>query len=108
MLKTIPLNIYKTPDPGHEPTESWFFHLLVMKDETPKHLHVDLMNDELVVESVHCTEKYLDAVKGIRFKLSPDSPPMLPSGIPIWKKHLTCACLSECQLRCSSIGCDYG
>lgn len=75
MLKTIPFNIYKVPDPGHEPTESWYFHLLVKQDSTTKHLHIDLLSDDTVVKSVQYGEAYLASIKGIRFKPTVDSPP---------------------------------
>jgi hypothetical protein len=75
MLKTIPFNIYKVPDPGHERTESWYFNLLVMQDGIPKRLQIDLLSDETIVKSVHYGETYLDRLKGVHFKPTKGTPP---------------------------------
>lgn len=70
MLSTIPFNIYKISDAGHEPTESWYFNLLVKQEGTPKNLVIDLMHNKEIVKSVTYGEAYLANITDLRLFFS--------------------------------------
>ena len=78
-LYTIPHNVYKVPDPGHEPTESWFFDLLLREESglpaTPVSLMLDLYSGEEHVKRTHLSPLAFPAIQDVRHKPHADEEP---------------------------------
>jgi murein DD-endopeptidase MepM/ murein hydrolase activator NlpD len=75
-LYTIPRNVYKVPDPGHEATESWSFNLVVREESrlpaTPVSLVFDLYSGEEHVKRTHFSPIVFDAIRDVRHKAHED------------------------------------
>lgn len=71
-LSTVPRNVYKIPDPGHEPTESWTFNLVVQEESglpvTPVSLVFDLYSGEEHVKRTHLSPLAFGAIQDVRHK----------------------------------------
>lgn len=71
-LYTIPRNVYKVPDPGHEATESWSFNLAVREESgspvTPVSLVFDLYSGEEHVKRTHFSPIVFDTIRDVRHK----------------------------------------
>lgn len=78
-LYTIPCNVYKVPDPGQEPTESWFFDLVLVEESglpaTPVSLMLDLYSGEEHVKRTHFSPLAFPAIQDVRHKPGEDDGP---------------------------------
>lgn len=78
-LYTIPRNVYKVPDPGHEPTESWFFNLVVQEESglpvTPVSLMLDLYAGEEHVKRTLLSRIAFGPIQDVRHKPHEDDGP---------------------------------
>ncbi|MDQ3930192.1 MAG: hypothetical protein M3328_13730, partial [Chloroflexota bacterium] len=78
-LYTIPRNVYKVSDPGHEPTESWTFNLVVQEEQdrpvTPVSLVYDLYSGEEHVKRTHLSPIAFPAIQDVRHKPHEDDDP---------------------------------
>ncbi|MDQ5823862.1 MAG: M23 family metallopeptidase [Chloroflexota bacterium] len=78
-LYTIPRNVYKVPDPGHEATESWFFDLVLREESglpaTPVSLMLDLYAGEEHVKRTLLSRIAFEPIQDVRHKVGADDGP---------------------------------
>ncbi len=81
-LYTIPRNVYKVRDPGHEATESWYFDLALREEAdlpaTPVSLMLDLYAGEEHVKRMHLSPIAFPAIQNVRHKPHAEEGPTSP------------------------------
>lgn len=97
-LRVIPENVYKTNDPGHRGTESWYYRLVII-DPTdhawiPKQAVIELFHGSALLETETISEEMLSSRKKLSFRAAPDTPAasaargfQLPEAFDLWFAH---------------------
>ena len=97
-LKVVPENVYKTNDPGHRATESWYYRLVLIdtKDRvwTPKQATVEFFHGAVRVETQTISQQVLEARRQSSFRVRADTPAasasrafQLPEAFDLWFEH---------------------
>jgi hypothetical protein len=81
-LQVVPAVVYKVDDPGNTGTSSFVFDIAVICSKdcalTPIAASVELSNGQSTVEREDWTTEMLEKVKGLRYRILPDTPIQSP------------------------------
>jgi hypothetical protein len=97
-LRVLPDHVYKTNDPGHRGTESWYYRLALIdpKDRTwiPKQVVVEFFHGDVRVETQTVFRDELESRRRTSFRVSADTPAaapvrafQLPEAFDVWFGH---------------------
>jgi len=81
-LQAVPANVYKVDDPGNTRTSSFVFDVAVICSSdcalTPISASVELSTGRSIVEQQEWTTELLAKIKGVNYRISPDTPVAFP------------------------------
>lgn len=105
-LQVVPAVVYKVDDPGNTGTSSFVFDIAVMCSTdcalSPISASVELSSGRSTVERQEWTHDQLAKIKGMKYRLTPDTPVQAPLRMftlpEAFDLHFSSACLKRWRL----------